>query len=103
MSGWLVPGAAAAFWAGIVLAGQVGLARLPWWAVVGVALGGLAAAAALAPGHPGGADLLEGGGLLPRGRGATPVGTLAPARSRGGRGPPVVRVVLRVNSVWMAK
>jgi competence protein ComEC len=94
VSGWLLPSAAAAFWAGIALAGMIGLGGPPSWTVVVIGLGGLAAAGALAPVRTTGPDPVEGAGLVPTGPGATPLGGLAPPRALGGRGPPLLTVGL---------
>jgi competence protein ComEC len=87
VSGWLLPGAAASFWAGILAWYEVGHWPVPPWAFVLAGLVGSIGAAALAPAPRHGPDPLQAVGLV-RHREEPAVSAVAPARLGPGRGPP---------------
>ncbi len=99
MSGWLLPGAAAAFWAGLIAWTAAGpTAPVTVWLVAGV--GTLLAGAAAAPRVRSGPGSLEGAGLLGERRPAA-LTVVAPEQRLPGLGPPALAVALVCAGMFM--
>ncbi|MEW6059484.1 MAG: DNA internalization-related competence protein ComEC/Rec2 [Actinomycetota bacterium] len=93
MSGWILPCAAASFWAGLLLWPVVN-PGLPVWAWIVAGIGALASGLALAPPLSDGNDPVAAAGLVPAESEPDPLQAVAPVRTGAGRGPPACALVL---------
>jgi len=93
VSGWTLPCAAAAFWAGLLWWPMVG-ARLPVWAWIVAGMGAIACGVTFAPPLACGGDPVEAAGLILAEVEPPSLRALAPVRGGPGRGPPAVALAL---------
>jgi len=99
VSGWTLPGAAAAFWAGVLAWSAVG-ERTPVWFWLGGGIAFLGAAWFLTPDRSTGPDELRAAGLVPSDNEPDALVAVAAPRVGTGRGPPVARTLLVLGGVF---
>jgi competence protein ComEC len=100
VSGWTLPGAAAAFWAG-VLAWTAAGERTPVWLWLAGGVAFLGAAWFTTPDRSVGPDRLGAAGLVPMDHDPEVLVAVTPPRVGIGRGPPVVRTLLVLGGVFL--